>query len=135
MSGILHIPKGHRIIKTIVAVASIGIIVWLLAIRLASGQQSRTPTADWKARQDVGALQYKMDTLLGSDGSGSVSGTIKMINDHIHNTDLEEQADHDFINKLLGGLIGLGSLQAIVLVKDSLSSISAFFTGKKERTP
>jgi hypothetical protein len=124
MSGILHMPKGHRIIKTIVAVASIGIILWLLAIRMASGQQSRTPTADWKAREDVGTLQYKMDTLLGPDGTGSQSGAIKMINDHIHNTDIEEQADHDFIDKLLGGLIGLGSLQAIALAKD-------LFTGKK----
>ena len=128
MNWILHVPKGHRIIKTIVAVARIGIIVWLLAIRMASGQQSRTPTADWKARQDVGTLQYKMDTLLGPDGTGGTAGTIKMINDHIHNTDLQEQADHDFINKLLGGLIGLGSLQAIALGKD-------FFTGKKEKTP
>ena len=122
-----HMLSGHRVIKAVVAIASIGIIVWLLATRMAHGQQLRTPTADWQARQDVGKLQYRMDTLLGPDGSASQSGTIKMMNDHMHNTDLLEQADHDFINKLLGGLIGLGGLQAFNLV-------ASFFTGKKGTT-
>jgi hypothetical protein len=116
--------KYRRLRIILEFLAFMGILLWLFASRHAHAQTAHLATPDWAARKDIGTLQYRMDTLLGPDGTGSQSGTIKMMNDHMHNTDLEVQDQHDFINKLWGAFWGLGGLQALNL-------IGAFFTGKK----
>jgi len=61
--------------------------------------------------------------LLGKDDQG---GYIRQINDHLKNTDQNLSDLNGFMNKLLGGLIGVGGLQGLNLV-------AAFFTGKKQK--
>jgi hypothetical protein len=105
-------------------VAFMAILIWLLASRHAHAQQAQVrsqQTADWQAREKIGALQYHMDTLLGPDGTGSQSGTIKMINDHISNTDTNVRALNSFMDKVLGAFGALSSLTLVNLVRDWLS--------------
>lgn len=113
-----------RTIRVIVEIIGLVVLIWMLVTSYANAQQTHQATTDWQARHDVGTLQYRMETLLGPDGSGSQSGTVKMMNDHMHNTDLLVQEEHDFMEKLLGFGWALTGLQIINL-------LTAIFAGKK----
>lgn len=95
-----------------VEVLGIAIMVWMLVVAWghAHAQDIKTQLA---------LHQQSLDMLLKPDG------IIQQINQHLDNTDKNVAALNDLANKLVGGLIALGSLQTVNLCIAALSGRKA----------
>lgn len=105
--------RTSRWMRIGVEVVGIAIMVWMLLIAWDHAHAQ-------SVQQQVELHGYQLDTLLKTDG------IVDQINDHLRNTDKAVAALNDLANKLVGGLIALGSLQTVNLCIAAL-------TGKKAR--